>query len=276
MYLDLFFSSHLIFTTKELREYLRNVHDCPAQTVEERSISLISYHQKHGHILQIRRGLYYTVPRGSISSEYPVDPYLIAGKLSEDAVLAFNTALGVHGISHSMTSFFYYLTQDISKRRFLFQGCTYQPIFPDIHLRKADKANFGITNINYQGVNLRVTTLERTLVDTLHRPLLVGELEEIWLSLEGITYLNVDEVVEYTLLLSQSTVAAKVGFFLEEHKQQYHVAEHLLEKLRERCPKTPYYFQRKPQGTQKLIPGWNLIVPESLLKRQWEEPYADL
>ena len=213
MYIDIFLATHAIFTTKELREYLCEVQGSSNKQAEEQSIRLIMYHQERGHIFQIRRGLYYTIPKVSPSSEYPADPYLVAGKLAEDAVLAFNSALGIYGIAHSIRNFFYYVTQDISKRRFVFQGWTYQPVPPSPKLRKVHKTDFGITTFNREGVSLRITTLERTLVDILHRPKLAGEIEELWLSLEGISYLNLEEVVDYTLLLSQSSVASEGWFF---------------------------------------------------------------
>jgi predicted transcriptional regulator of viral defense system len=45
---------------------------------------------------------------------------------------------------------------------------------------------WGVIRRNRSGVDLRITILERTLVDVLDRPDLSGSLEEIWRSLENV------------------------------------------------------------------------------------------
>lgn len=65
------------------------------------------------------------------------------------------------------------------------------------------------------GLSVRVTSLERTLVDVLVRPDLGGGWEEIWRSLEMVEFFDLDVVIDYTLLFENATTAAKVGFFLE-------------------------------------------------------------
>ena len=80
---------------------------------------------------------------------------------------------------------------------------------------------FGVTGHNRSGVQLRVTNHERTLVDVLDRPDLTGSWEEIWRSLESVEFFSLDQVIEYTRLLENATTAAKVGFFLEQHREPF-------------------------------------------------------
>lgn len=263
MYIDKFLATHPIFTTQELREFASNIL---TQSPSPSSLyNLIQYHEKRGHIIQIRRGLYYTLPREATEGSFPVDPFLVASKLTPDAVLAFHSALWIHQAAYSASNVIYYLTEQTTRPRLQFQGNLYLPVYPHHTLRKASK-DFGVTTINREGVKIRVTTLERTVVDVLHRPVLGGNLEEVWQSLQSISYLNVDQVVEYTLLLNHSITAAKVGFFLEKQQKQMRITTEQLEKLHQACSKNTQYFQRTPQGPQKLIRSWNLIVPEYLLK----------
>ena len=46
---------------------------------------------------------------------------------------------------------------------------------------------------------------------------------------------------------------------------------HLAE-LREMAPGEPRYFDPK-RGSGKFVSSWNLVVPEQLLTRAWEEVY---
>ena len=73
--------------------------------------------------------------------------------------------------------------------------------------------SFEVTKGERAGVDVRVTSLERTLVDLLDRPDLGGGWEEIWRSLESVEFYDLDRIVEYVTLLENSTTTAKVGFF---------------------------------------------------------------
>lgn len=263
MYIDKFLATHPIFSTQELSDYALKIlgHSPSHSTV----YNLIQHHEKRGHIIQIRRGLYYTLPREATDGVFPVDPFLVASKLASDAVLAFHSAFWIHQVAYSTSHIIYYLTRQRTRPRFQFQGNLYVPVHPSSTLRKS-KNDFGVTNIDREGVKIRVTALERTLVDVLHKPLYGGNLEEVWQSLNSISYLNIDQVIEYTKLLKNSSIAAKVGFFLESRQEQLRVSPEQLDKLRKARPKSAQYFQRKSDEPQKLITNWNLIVPKYLLE----------
>jgi hypothetical protein len=72
--LDDFFALYKVFTFKDLELNLSSSKDSPAQT--STLYNLITYHQNQGHILRIRRGLYYSVPKGMDSAHCPVDPLI--------------------------------------------------------------------------------------------------------------------------------------------------------------------------------------------------------
>jgi len=108
----------------------------------------------------------------------------------------------------------------------------------------------------------------------LDRPYLCGSWEEIWLSLESIEYLDLDLVTKYALLLANATTFAKLGFFLEIHREALMISENYPQELRKHCPLKPHYMDRNQSGPQKMSSKWNLVVPLSLIHREWEEPHA--
>jgi predicted transcriptional regulator of viral defense system len=113
--------------------------------------------------------------------------------------------------------------------------------------------------------------LERTLVDVLDRPDLSGSWEEIWRSLEGIEFFDLDQVVEYALLLDNATTIAKVGFYLEQHRESLMVEEGHLNPLRDRRPRQPHYLDSSNRRSGKLVANWNLVVPVAVFERTWGE-----
>jgi len=130
---------------------------------------------------------------------------------------------------------------------------------------------FGVECQTRSGVELRVTSHERTLVDMLDRPDLTGSWEEIWRSLEAVEFFDLDQVVEYTRVLGNATTAAKVGFFLEQHRESLMVQEMHLNELRKLCPKQPHYLERGRPNHCKWVKGWNLMIPTEILGRTWGE-----
>jgi len=82
--------------------------------------------------------------------------------------------------------------------------------FPKV-LKEKKKQSFGVVVADRLGLDVRVTGLERTLVDVLDRPDLEGGWEEIWRSLESVEFFDLDQVIKYALLLGNATTIAKVG-----------------------------------------------------------------
>lgn len=54
----------------------------------------------------------------------------------------------------------------------------------------------------------------------------------VWRSLESVEFFDLDHVIEYTLLLNNATTTAKVGFYLQQHRETLMVEELHLARLR--------------------------------------------
>ena len=265
MSLQEFFSAHPVFTHEELVASLRKDKARSPKTRE----ALLAYHQEQGRILRVRRGLYWVVPSGADPATCPVDAYLLAAKMTDDAMLAYHTALEFHGKAYSVFEELQYLT-DRAARPVTFRSYRFRPVRFPKKLTAEDKQLFGVKEMDRAGITVRVTTLERTLVDLLDRPDLGGGWEEIWRSLETVEFFDLDIVVQYALLLENATTAAKVGFFLEQHKERLMLDDSHLERLRARQPRKPHYLTRGRRGG-RLVSDWNLVVPVEVLERSWAE-----
>lgn len=128
----------------------------------------------------------------------------------------------------------------------------------------------GVAELRHAGAVVRVTTLERTLADVLDAPHRCGGWEEVWRSLEMVEFFDLDAVIDYTSKLGSRLTAARVGFFLEQHREALMVEDAHLEALRKLAPKAPRYLDSK-RKSGRLVSAWNLIVPERVLTREWVE-----
>ncbi len=261
-----FLPAHPVFTLAEFAEWYSSRRTTGDRTVE----ALLAYHVKSGHLVRIRKGLYAAVPRGSTAAGVPIDPFLVTGKLTPDAILAYHTALEFQGKAHSPTREFFYLTS-LAARPLEFRGQRFRAVHAPAALRSKRAEHSNVLTADRMGLGVRVTNLERTMVDVLDRPHLGGGWEEIWRSLEGVAFFDLDAVVEYALLLENATTIAKVGFFLEQHKEHLMVEERHLDLLRKNIPRVPHYLSRENRRSGKLVSGWNLVVPPEVLERRWQE-----
>ena len=136
------------------------------------------------------------------------------------------------------------------------------PVKPRAPLRSNGGGNAWVECIERDDLELRVTNIERTLVDSLDRPDLCGGPEEVWRSLENVSAIDPGLLERYVELIGSATLAAKVGFFLESHREELAVPSALIERLRGMRPRAPVRFDRKSRG--KLLKSWSLIVPLGL------------
>lgn len=234
------------------------------------SQAALKQHVRAGNLLHLRRGLYAVVPRGTDPARMEIDSYLLASQLAPDAVIAYHSALQLHGKAHSLSRQLTYLTGTRSTA-FQHRGTEFLPVPIPPSLRGLPDVDAGTVSINRAGLLVRVTTLERTLVDVLDVPRYAGGWEEIWRSLESVEFFDVDAVTEYALKLGSAVTIAKVGFFLEQHRESLMIEDQHLDRLREHAPRQPMYLERSKREPGRLIKKWNLIVPDYVLTMNWAE-----
>jgi predicted transcriptional regulator of viral defense system len=258
-----FFASHPVFGHGE---FLAAVTDRGRSKATANN--LLALHLASGRLLRVSRGLYAVLLRGVKPATADVDPYLVASHLQDDAVIAYHAALQFHGKAYSLWRKFHYCSKKRT-RPFSFQDRQFVPVLIPATLRAFRDLGGGIREVRHAGGLVRVTSLERTLVDVLDAPDKGGGWEEIWRSLEMVEFFDLDAVIAYVKNLGSALTVARAGFFLEQHRETLMVEDKHLDGLRALAPAQPRYFDRKREPG-KLVSRWNLVVPERILKRDWE------
>lgn len=258
-----FFATHPVFTRDEFAAAITSGRRPVSRTID----SHLGAYLRAGRIGRVKRGVFFTGRPGEAVASTPVDFLLVASRLAPDAVLAYHTALEAHGYAQSVFERLFFLTQHKVKT-VTFRGRAFVPVAPPQVLQRKRLSNTMTVELERRGLAYRVTSVERTAVDVLDRPDLAGGLEEVWRSLSAIPLLDLRAVVDYVRLRSLATLAAKVGLFLERHKDHFSVPPRVLEELQSLRPRSPHYLDRSTRG--KLVPSWNLIVPAVLLEGESE------
>lgn len=265
-----FFKHHLVFRFNEFKQFMKDRE----QGVTEKNCYMTLYNYcKKGKLIHVRKGLY-AVSADSPYQAAPINPFLIAGKSTDDAVLAYHTALESHGFAYTDFNEHIYLTAHYTNH-FTFQNQRYRAIYRPLRKQKNEVGCIEV--ITLLGVDIRRTNLERTIVDVLDRPDISGGWEEVMRSLDRVTTFNVSRAVDYALSLNRASLVAKLGYFFDQRPDYLEIDLAIIERLLLHTPKRPYYIDRKTSvGQGTYIKKWQIIVPNYLHERQWEEPDYDI
>ena len=260
-----FFAANPVFTHEEFLASRAEAAGRSTRTAD----TLLAQHARAGRLLRVKRGLYASVPAGVTPAQFQADPYLVATKASRDGVVAFHAALQFRGKAYSVWHRYAVLTRS-HLRPFGFQGNEFVGVRPPATLLAREDMGGGVVEEPHAGGTVRVTTLERTLVDLFDAPSHGGGWEEVWRSLEMVEFFDLGAVLTHVERLGSALTAARVGFFLEQHREALFVEERHLQPLRRLAPRQARYLDRS-RDPGKLVKGWNLVVPERVLERSWAE-----
>jgi len=154
-------------------------------------------------------------------SDRPVAPDFIAlaSRMAPDAAVSHHTALEAHGSAQSLFTRLTFVTWTRTKE-VEFPGHRLVPVRPRVALDRSCRREEWIEPLDREALEVRVTSLERTLVDVLDRPSLAGGMEEVWRSLAALPAVDPVALLDYVRVLNNKTVAARVGYFLESRRDE--------------------------------------------------------
>ncbi|GJM07215.1 MAG: hypothetical protein DHS20C10_09490 [marine bacterium B5-7] len=269
MNIERFFYEHPVFRLDEFAAAKSTAGSLSGQSVQ----SSLQYYLKKGKIMRIRRELYAVMPPNKLATKHVVDPYLIAAKVVPDSILALHTAVSLYGLEYSVFNTFTYYSRHKTKA-FHFQGCSFRPIVMPSVFEPEKEKGFLAQEINRQGVNIKVTTLEQTFVDILNRVGLSGGWEEVVRALDNMTVLDIERVIKYALAHDNAILNAKVGYFLEQRSKVFSASQEQIMKLEAHRPSIPQYISQDRRDST-LIKKWNIYLPNAVINRSWEENLDD-
>ncbi len=253
---DLFLARHDLFTRAEL------VAALPGRAPATLDAHLARW-RRQGRIVRVKQGLF--VRRDPVESGAPVllpDFVALAARMAPDGAAAYHTALEAHGCAQSLFEPLTFVTWTRTKP-IEFMGRRLVPVHPRTPLRERNGGEAWIEALDRAGLEVRVTSLERTAADVLDRPSLAGGIEEVWRSLSALPALDPEALLDYVQTLGNRTLAARIGYFLETRRDELAVPASVLERLQPLLPNHPVHLDRTLGG--KLNSRWRLIVPGELV-----------
>jgi predicted transcriptional regulator of viral defense system len=258
-----FLSAHPVFTRAEFAAAFG--HPAGGANVT----SLLRHHLRAGNIKRVSREVFAAVPAHLPAERMVIDRFTAASKLRPDGVLGFHSALELHGIAYSEFNEVQLISAGRTERVDLpFGACRF--VTPPKALVAAGKADYLTMTMDRQGVAVRVTAVERTVVDALHRPELAGGVEEVLQSLDLVRYLDPVKVADYVELLDNRSLASVSGWWLERRRSALGVTDDVLTRLQRRLPRSKHYALGAEPGHAVLVEAWRVLLPRQAVDAAFE------
>lgn len=206
---------------------------------------------KRGYIERVRRGLYAVV---SLETEQPIPSrFQIASRIADDACVSHHSAFEFYGYANQVFYDVYFSTEK-KVRPFDYDGLRYQPV--------VWRGGAGIVETN-NGV--RVTSLERTVIDSIADFTRLGGLEELLRCLMLIPALEEKRLLEALEIHGRGQLYQKAGYILEAYQDELTLSEAFFSKCMALSSASKTYLFDK-QDDFVFHEKWLLYAPRELKK----------
>ncbi len=208
---------------------------------------------KSKKVKKIRNGLYASIDQqGQIS----ISKYEIACKITKDSFLCYHSALEYYGFYNQVFNELY--VGSTSKfNSFEFEGITYTSrVIKNLIQVNEDKFR-----------DVRVTSLERTVIDCISNIDLAGGIEELLNALEGMRILDEDKLLEMLKMYDEVFLYQKAGYILEEFKESLMLSDSFFEECKKHLTNQVKYFLDDEYSDIKYNSKWKLMCPVDLKSR---------
>lgn len=228
------------FTVEYVNQYYGNI---------ESARSALKRLMKQKMVVKIRNDLY-TCISGETGS--PVaSRYQIACRITKTAYISHHTAIEYYGMSDQVY-YDVYVSSETRFREFEFDGYTYK--------YASTKSQNGVENVQYSG-GVRVTDLEKTLIDSIKDMDKIAGTEEIVSFIQSLRKLDEKKLCQYLIEYKNQFLFQKTGYLLETYYAKGELTDKFIQICQEHIGQSKRYFS-KDIYERAYNARWKLIVPD--------------
>ena len=208
---------------------------------------------KKGYIAKVRRGLYVAVDL--LTKDSVVSKFRIGSKITPSSYISHHAALEYYGCANQVS----YQVEVSSSS--VFSSFDYAD-FTYYYLNS--RINDGITT-SVDGV--RVTDIERTIIDNLNDFEKIMGLEELLRCLTLVPLVQEAKLLDYLKSYNKQYLYQKAGYILFHYKDMWNLSDDFFHHCESRVGKSKRYLI-KPTDNSKIVYNrqWKLITPVDLMR----------
>lgn len=213
--------------------------------------SLLRYYKNNKSIIRIRKGLYSVI--NPIDKSILANKYLIGSKISKSSVISHFSAFEFYGY-YNQVSYRVSVSSKTKFNKFNFDGFEY--------VRLPMIINAGIVELPN---GIKITDLERTIVDTINDYEKLLGFEELIKCLSMIPMVDETKLLKYLKEYNKKYLYQKVGFILEHFKEELNLSDDFFKTCVQNIGSSSRYLLKNTSSDDLICDGkWRLTYPKNL------------
>jgi predicted transcriptional regulator of viral defense system len=211
--------------------------------------------EKQGFIKKVRNNLYVSI--NPVTQTAFANKYQIGTSINDDAYISHISALEYYGYQNQVS---HICTVSSSKRfnSFEFEGITFKQV--------AIKSRKGVFSPPYTQM-LKITDIEKTVIDSIQTIGSIINLEELIYSLELIPKLDEKKLIEYLEAYNTQALYQKSGYLLSLFNDTLKLNESFFEWAKKKMNQSVVYLSEDAKQDGAFIKAYQVVVPTWLIER---------
>ncbi len=243
-----------------MKDYLRKLHNMKLFSLkdvatltgnESTAKSLLASGLRNGTLCRIKPNLYAVTDMAT--GLCAANKYEIASNISDTACVAYHSAMEYHGLGHQLFNEMSVISTS-TFRTFEFEGITY--------IRHQPRIMEGVT-VPVMNTKIKVTDLERTVIDCIDRIKYAGGLEELLNNFTSIAYIDETKLKTYLDAYGKASLYQKAGLLLSMYKKQWQLSAGFFHYCKAHVGKSTRYLTDAADNSA-YNSEWRLCVPEDM------------
>lgn len=210
---------------------------------------------RKGRLIKLKGGLYATI--NPITQDLFANKFEIATALYKDACVGYHSALEYYGLGNQV----YTRVQVFTQKKYPISeinGLDYEFFIND--------NDDGISVVEHNAL-VRVTDIERTVIDCVNRLDVSGGIEEVLLAIAAISYCDEQKLLLYLSRLGKKFVYKKIGYLFSIVKPSY-LSDNFYEICKAKMSKRVDDIRENKNANAYYSKEWKLVVPKNILNTE--------
>ena len=236
-------AKHPIFTINDVKKFSNN---------EKTAYTQLDRLMKKKMVKKIRRNIYSVV--NPTTGQLVGTRYQIACAITDTSYISHHSAFEYYGIVNQVFNEIY-VSSKTRFNHFEYDGVTYKYV--------ASRIEEGVVEAkNTSGV--RITDLERTVIDSVNDFNKIGGLEELLNCLERIQYLDDKKLKYYLDIYGTQGLYQRVGYLLNNYQKGMQLSGDFIDYCKSKIGKSSRYLINEIKEDNSYNSEWKLMVPINL------------
>jgi len=234
-----------VFTIDDVKKLVGN---------EKTAYSQLGRLMRKNLVKKIRKNIYSVV--NPTTGQLVATRFQIACAITDTSYISHHSAFEYYGLANQV---FYevYVSSETRFNHFEYDKVLYRFIASRMH-------EGVIAAKNTTGV--RITDLERTVIDSIRDLNKIGGFEELLNCLEGVHYLDEKKLKRYLDIYDIQGLYQRAGYLLDHYRNQMQLSMDFIKYCKDRIGKSRGYLVSEAKENSYYNREWELMVPKGLFE----------